>query len=143
MEKPITISGGEELSRKLKILGPLAAKVSAQSLYQSAEEVMAESKEQYVPVDVGALRSTGKVLRKKEGNDEIIILSYGGPVKGSYRNKRGELVENVHYAVHVHEDLQAHHPVGEAKYLEKPLMEAIPQIQKNLAADIEDAISSL
>ena len=126
----VTITGDKELIRKLKALGPKALQVATGSLYRSAEEIMTDSKENYVPVDTGALRGTGKVLPPvMEGNQVTVVLGYGD--------------ESVNYAVHVHENPDAYHPVGGWKYLEAPAKKAIKNIQEALKDDIEDACKSL
>jgi hypothetical protein len=74
----------------------------AAALYQEAEEIMTDAKENYVPVDLGTLRGSGFIKVK----GDTFIIGFGGPAAS--------------YAVYVHENLQAHHPVGQAKYLEVP-----------------------
>lgn len=38
------------------------------------------------------------------------------------------------YAIYVHENLEAHHPVGQAKYLEQPLRQMSPVIGSTVEA---------
>jgi hypothetical protein len=40
------------------------------------------------------------------------------------------------YAIYVHENLQAKHPVGQAKYLEQPFRELAPDLAKQIEADM-------
>ncbi len=40
------------------------------------------------------------------------------------------------YAVYVHENLEAHHPVGQAKFLEQPLREMISELVAGVKADV-------
>jgi hypothetical protein len=92
----------------------------AKKLYEDAEEVMRESKERYVPVDTGALRASGHVERPRiSGSRASVDLGFGGPA--------------VEYAEYVHEDLNAQHAVGQAKYLEIPLRAKLTQIERDLA----------
>jgi hypothetical protein len=44
------------------------------------------------------------------------------------------------YAVYVHENLQAHHPVGQAKFLESAMTEAAPTLAERVAARVKAAI---
>lgn len=91
----------------------------AKTVYQSAEQVMTLSKEQYVPVDTGALRASGHVVPPKTDREKVTVeLAFGGPAAD--------------YAVWVHENLDAHHNVGQAKYLEIPLRESLDKIQRDL-----------
>lgn len=62
-----------------------------------------------VPVDFGTLKRSGTVGTPViEGNKVTTEISFGGPAAP--------------YAVFVHEDLDAEHKVGQAKYLEIPML---------------------
>lgn len=37
------------------------------------------------------------------------------------------------YAIYVHEDLEAFHPVGQAKYLEQPYRQMLPELKRIIA----------
>jgi hypothetical protein len=117
-----------ETLQKLSKLGDRANFELSKALFQEAEKVMAVSKE-YVPVDTGALRSSGHVQQPSvNGNVAEVTMSYGGP--------------SVDYAVIVHEDLNAHHPHGVSKYLETPLNAALPQLDENLSKALQTAIDT-
>lgn len=86
------------------------------TLYQFAEEVMADSKADYVPVDTGALMNTGKVMPLQTDNSSCTVeLGYGD--------------ESVGYAAIVHEELMSPkgnpinwtRPGSGPKYLSRPL----------------------
>lgn len=47
----------------------------------------------------------------------------------------GEVGFSTKYAVHVHENLEAHHPVGEAKFLERAVMESTKDILSIISAE--------
>lgn len=71
-----------------------------------------------VPVDTGQLLLSGRVEDASEEADELLAgILYGGPA-GS-----GENDQDVDYALTVHEDLEAFHPHGEAKFVERPMFE--------------------
>jgi hypothetical protein len=86
------------------------AKAQGQTLRQGAglrvigEEIMTDVKASRpgrgVPVDTGALRSTGRVTGPANG---VVRLSFGGTAAP--------------YAIIQHEVLHFHHTVGEARYL--------------------------
>lgn len=59
----------------------------------------------YTPVKTGALRSSGHV---ELGNNYVSII-FGGP--------------SADYAIYVHEITHYRHPVGQAKFLERAVME--------------------
>ena len=68
--------------------------------------IMGEAKKPYnVPIDTANLRNSGYV-RKAPGGEILVELGFAAA-----------------YAVYVHEDMEAHHDNGRAKYLEIPLNE--------------------
>lgn len=98
----------ERRLRDLAAASDLTRRLGA-ATYKRGESIMTASR-RLVPVDTGALRSTGTVSLPKitaRGGVEV-TLSYGGPAAP--------------YARLVHEDLEAYHPSGQAKYLEIPFL---------------------
>ena len=79
------------------------------------------------PVLTGSLRASGQVASPE-------VRSEGARVTMGFGNSA------VGYAVHVHENLQAHHPVGQAKFLEQPLNEARNGMDARLAAELRAEI---
>lgn len=106
-----------ETVAKMARLTGLGSRQMAASAFSQAEEVMTRAKE-LCPVDTGTLRSTGHVVPpENNGNGFEIVLGFGGPA--------------AEYALIVHENLDARHTEGQqAKYLETPLNEALPQITR-------------
>lgn len=84
------------------------------------------------PVDVrpkaphpGALRDSGKVEVSMTPKGVQGTISFGGlSLDGT----------DVDYAVPVHEDLEAHHEVGEAKFLESTIDESKPYLLQRIGA---------
>lgn len=136
--------GGGPLDAALRALGRRAPHALARGLYREGERIMAASKP-LVPVDTGALRSTGYVaLPKIDGSRVSLEIGYGGPAGGNQQTgpfispRSGRTVlpgQPVGYAVVVHEDLTARHTVGQAKYLEKPFLEARRGQAERIARD--------
>lgn len=92
---------------------------------QMAEtEIEAKEARRQTPVDEGTLRGTvhaeGPIW---EGDTCVTEVVAGGPAAD--------------YAIIVHEDLDAYHAVGNAKYIERPLMESMPFMAKRIAARID------
>lgn len=118
------VTGAEELKAKLKALGPELARVQGgRALYQEAKILEAISHDR-TPFDDGPLRAsyeTSEPIEESDGNVSVTI-SVGGP--------------SAPYAVYVHEILWHHHPIGEAKFLEKTINEAMPTLSGRLAARI-------
>lgn len=94
----------------------------AAALRAEAEIEMAEAKRR-TPVDTGVLRGSGYVddptLRL---NVHRIEVGFGGAA--------------AEYAVVVHEDMDAFHPVGQAKYLESVLKESAPYLAERIGRRI-------
>lgn len=113
----LTFTGVGDLRAELERLGAEAPRIAAKILYREAEQIMTASKDQ-VPVDTGALRASGHVQPPVVQEARVtVLLGYGKE-----------------YAIFVHEDLDAHHATGNAKYLEKPALEAAKGLEGRLAA---------
>lgn len=69
-----------------------------------------------VPVDTGALRNSAYTRHVGRGFDITVWVGY-----------------TVEYAVYVHERLDVHHPIGQAKFLEEPMQTKQPQMAKLFA----------
>lgn len=107
------------------------------ALFEEGSFVMADSQENYVPVDLGTLKTSGRThLPVWEGDTCVVTLSYGGAAE--------------EYALAVHEHLSKHspyswrvaknvtfHPAGRGpKYLEKPINKHSRGMLKRLQARI-------
>ncbi len=119
----IKLEGMDKLQNMLKVGGQQATIATARALYQQANRIFIDSQAQ-VPIDTGALRASGFVTKPYVvGTTATVQISYGGAAAP--------------YAVIVHEDLEANHTVGKAKFLEDPLTQAIPNLTKNVADSVE------
>lgn len=83
------------------------------ALHDSLQELMEEIKQEYVPVDTGALRDSGFVSDPIVNGNEISI-------------SMGFTEE---YALVQHERLDYYHSHGQAKYLEVPLEQFVSRTQ--------------
>lgn len=128
-----TVQGGDALADALVARGEAKVRALFKALYREAEETMTLSKEQYVPVDLGVLRASGHVVIP-DGSALEIEIGFGGPAGTGNQGETNE--EGVGYAVYVHEDLSAHHDVGQAKYLEVPLMDRVKGMGDRMARRI-------
>ena len=98
------------------------------ALYMVAEEIMTESKRDYVPVRTGVLRNSGFVNRPMVAAGRVTVtLGYGGAARS--------------YALRVHEA-----PVtwgqGKNKYLSKPVNAKAAQIPARLGTFIQRRLKS-
>ena len=103
-----------------------------QKVFENNAQIIYENSQPLVPVLTGRLRDSGEVLTKDpENNEEMYAsISYGGGL--------------VNYAVRVHEDLQLNHPHGgQAKFLEIPFEEQVPEITSQLSEAINQFLGQL
>lgn len=97
------------LTRKLQAIADATPRIAAKALFAEASIVMGESQTEYVPVDTGVLKNSGFVGAPKIGPSSVEVeLGYGGAAAA--------------YAVVQHERLDYRHTVGQAKYLETPVL---------------------
>lgn len=115
--------GADAAIRDIKKLKLFAPDEFARALYQEAQIEVKEIK-QRTPVDTGALRASitleGPV---RDGRRIYVTVVAGGPT--------------VPYAFYVHEDLEAFHPHGEAKFIERPIRESAPYMADRIAKRID------
>jgi len=131
------MKGGDAMTANLRrIATKFGTTVIGAALYRQAQKIMADSKEHYVPVDLGALKSSGKVGRPVyEGRKVYVELSYGDAASA--------------YALAVHEHPSKYSPPSwqgtvvqfspsgtGPKYLERPLMKAAPTLGAEVARDL-------
>lgn len=120
----MTFEGLDVMERRL---GTAAIPVSRElgvALYQEAQIEMKEMKRR-TPVDEGHLRSSGTVDHPviKPGDEVSVHLFFGG--------------QSAPYAIYVHEDLEAFHKVGQAKFCESVIAESAPYLPARIARRIE------
>ncbi len=132
----IKVNGLDSARRRLVYFKNKFPHEVAAALKTEAELTMTESKKE-VPVDTGALKDSGFVDEPKIQGDNISIrLGYGGVA--TKREANGEIT--VTYAIIVHEDLNAHHTVGKAKFLEDPLKKRQKNILNNINLRVKRAL---
>jgi hypothetical protein len=123
MAARIQFRGQAQVSANLRALVRAMPDAVGRALREEAEIEMTEAKER-TPVDTGALRASGHVTGPERAGKQISVdLNYGGVAAP--------------YAVYVHEDMDAHHPVGQAKFLESTLLESAPHMPKRIATRVE------
>lgn len=125
----ISLDGQDRLVRALARAGEAALDGLQVAMVDEMEKVMEEAKLQ-TPVLTGTLRASGVVLPAERMGDQITVTAgFGGAAAD--------------YAVIVHEDLGANHPVGNAKFLENPMSARRDEIAKNLAVRLEAKLAGL
>lgn len=95
----------------------------AQALFAEAQIERTESMKR-TPVEFGPLRASHEVTEPKiNGRDISVSIVVGGP--------------SAPYALYVHENLEAHHPIGQAKFLESTILESRPHLTARIARRID------
>lgn len=131
--KSYRTASGRSVQDSLRLYGARAELSLGRALYREGLGIMASS-QGLVPVDTTALRSSGYVQEPERDADLITVyLGYGGPA-AKINSKTGESTDA--YALYVHENLEAFHPVGMAKYLEMPFDQAKSGMGARIAAAI-------
>lgn len=96
------------------------------AIYRFGNVEMTEMKRR-TPVEEGTLKSSGQVDQPVwKGNVLTLILGFGGAAES--------------YAFWVHEDLEAFHKVGQAKYIESVLDESAPYFEQRIGRDFARAM---
>jgi hypothetical protein len=124
-EFTFVIEGADELRNMLKVSGAGAGQIVGQVITEEANVIFGKAMI-LTPIDTGALRGSGGVSAPQNFPTGIgVDIFFGGPAAP--------------YALYVHEILgNYHNSPTQAKYLEAPFMERLPQIQQNLARRIMD-----
>lgn len=118
----VRVTGAEEMRTKLLRASVMFPQEVAKALYEEAGIEMTEAKRR-TPVDTGALRTSGHVTKPSwSGRKVSVNLYFGGPAAP--------------YAIYVHENEDAFHRVGQAKFLESTLNESAPHFAARVSARI-------
>lgn len=88
-------------------------------------EIEATESKKRTPVDTGNLRTTIHAEGPERKGRTITCAVVAGSASEDY-------------ALVVHEDLEAHHPVGQAKYIESTLNESAPHMLQRVANRLGD-----
>jgi len=135
----MALKGSDQLAKVLANLGPNLLREGGRALYAEALEIQKTSMRR-TPVDTrpnadypnqraphpGQLRASHITNKPELVRGEVTVkIEVGGPAAP--------------YALPVHERLDVHHPVGEAKFLEKSVYEAQPGMGDRIARRIDVA----
>lgn len=124
----LEVEGMNDLLEMLVKGGRNAVELSGRYLYAHAVKVFAVSQLE-VPVDTGALRSSGFITQPFVfGNQVAISIVYGQAAAP--------------YALWVHEIMEYYHePPTKAKFLEDPLTNSLEEFRVGFRQVLEDAVS--
>jgi hypothetical protein len=105
---------------KFKHYAKRLKKITKESV-DEVTEIVFEQSQNLVPVKTGALKASGHIVQDPEGN----YIMYGDDAG------------IIDYAVYVHENLTDFHPIGQAKYLETPMLQNAPLLREKIAKRME------
>lgn len=118
-----SLKGVQQFWAKVQRVQKAMGDEAARGLFQETQVEATEVKKR-TPVDKGTLRGTVHVVGPvREGRKIYTLIACGGP--------------SAPYAVFVHEDLEAFHKVGQAKFLESVIMESRPFMASRVAKRME------
>jgi hypothetical protein len=123
------VTGTEKVIANLRSLASSMPVQVGRAMFEVGEEIMARAKA-ITPVDTGVMRASGFVELPKIAGDEVTVrMGFGGA--------------SSEYVIVQHEDLSLHHEVGQAKFLEQPVLEAAPTLARDIVArvNLNEAIS--
>jgi hypothetical protein len=114
--------GTREMVARIEEVAHKARRAIDKAVYKFGNTEMREMK-RLVPVDTGTLKNSGYVEKpKRDGSRVMLEIGFGGAAE--------------HYAMYVHEDLDAYHENGQAKYVEMPLSESAPFFAQRVGEDV-------
>lgn len=129
MDVGFDLRGVARATRRLTAMQGAVRRAAQHALVIEAETIMAEAKRE-TPVDTGTLRASGRVSPPSMSLGNVSIdLTFGGPAR--------------EYAIYVHEDLNATHVNGNAKFLEGPVKRHADRFSANVSRSISAALRSL
>lgn len=114
------LRGQKELQAQLRQIAKGSTAEFGRALYAEVKQVEFPETQKLVPVKTGDLKASGRVE--------------GPEIKGKQITVR--IIYDMPYAMIVHENLEAFHPNGQAKYVEQPLREAAPHLPSRVAKRI-------
>ena len=115
--------GTREMVARIEEVAKDARKAIDRAVYKFGNTEMREMK-RLVPVDTGTLKDSGYVEKpKRDGSRVMLELGFGGAAEA--------------YALYVHEDLDAFHENGQAKFVEMPLSESAPFFAERVGNDVK------
>ena len=119
----VDLKGADAMIKRLDTLINALPTEIGKALYAEAQIEKTESMRR-TPVDEGTLKASHHVTAPEtKGGVTSVHIRVGGAAAP--------------YAVYVHEDLEANHTTGQAKFLESTLKESAPHILNRVARRIE------
>ena len=125
MSDPVTFlhTGAREQAARIRAIARNFKPKLGAALYQEGQIETTEVKKR-TPVDKGTLRGTVTLLGPFwKGNVVYVLIVAGGPAAP--------------YAIYVHENLEAIHKVGQAKFIESVILESAPYMPARVLSRLD------
>ena len=124
----IELVGADKVMKVLSGLGDRAPKELGGAMWREGTRIINSAKA-ITPVDTGTLKGSGHVqMPDISGNSVTVTVGFGGAASN--------------YAIYVHENLNSFHkPPTTAKFLERPLLDAVQGMALRLAQDLKSVFS--
>ncbi len=120
----VRVLGAKQSAANIRKMSRAVRKRYYEELLKLSKEILAISKEKYVPFLHGPLKRSGKV-KGYPGRYPVVYISFGSA--------------EVPYALMQHENLKFFHPGGKkAKYLELAVDDVRPKMERRLAVATRD-----
>jgi hypothetical protein len=130
----VQIRGLDKLLSQSKLAQEVVMQSLAASVYREGELIMGRSKDEFVNVDTGALKSTGHVEEPTTSGGVVNVeMGYGGP--SGVLTADGQ--DYVGYALYVHEGTER---MEGSFYLERPAMEESSAMPERVRHDVAVAL---
>jgi hypothetical protein len=141
MQIQFTVTGLDQLIENLQARGEAAVASLGTSLYEEAERIMADSKANYVPVDLGVLRNSGTVFPPvQSGNETSVKMAYGGAAAAYVVAVHEHLGDEPHdprsWKIAMARGHAIHFTVGGPKFLELPFNAALRGMAGRIASGV-------
>ncbi len=121
-----SIEGIFDLRKRIQDESQRKREKLAAALFEEAKIEMAEAKRR-TPFETGELQKSGTVHPPEIKENEIsVTMTFG------------ETPPSSEYAIFVHEDLDAIHPIGEAKFLETVVLESAGHMAERVGRRVGD-----
>lgn len=113
------IDGINQVKASLAAAAARAAKGFERGLVKAGLTLQRES-QLLVPVDTGNLKNSASTRKEGSGFETVVSVAYSAS-----------------YSLFVHENLEAHHPVGQAKFLEQPAREYADELARIVSEEVK------
>ncbi len=117
------ILGVSEFNKRILNFIKATEEETRNAVHEEAEAILKEARNR-TPVRFGALKASGQVVDETPlgSHDVKVVIGFGGP--------------DAPYAIFVHENLEAKHTTGRAKFLESAVQDAVPGMSARIAERI-------